>query len=266
MPYSTIHLAGKYIAYRFRALNGKGHGMHSPFVYDFIRRVLNDRQEYPVYRRVEGLRKEMLKNHNEINVLDLGAGSTTGAGSNRKISAIARNAAKPSKYGQLLFRLAHHYQAKKILELGTSLGISTSYLSLAQPEGSVITLEGSPEIAQQAAANFNRLELKNITQVLGNFDDTLAQVLQQIQSVDLAFIDGNHQLEPTVRYFNEILAYCHNESIIVFDDIHWSAGMEEAWSQIKQHPSVRTSIDLFFVGIVFFRKEFREVQHFEVRY
>lgn len=240
--------------------------MHSPFVYDFIRQVLNDRQHDPAYDRVEALRKKLRSDHTEIEVLDFGAGSTKSGGNRRKISAIARNAAKPAKYGQLLMRIAKYYQPQIILELGTSLGLSTSYLALGNPAARILTLEGAPSIAAKAASNFRELGLKNIQQVTGNFDDTLKDALSDLNKVDLAFIDGNHQLAPTLQYFNAILSRTHNDSILVFDDIHWSDEMEQAWEQIKKHPATRTSIDLFFVGIVFFRKEFHEVQHFEVKY
>ena len=266
MPYSSLQLATRYLGYRVRALNGRGHGMHSPFVYDFIRNVLNDRQSYPAYQQVESLRKQLLSDSSVIEVLDLGAGSSAKSGQQRKISGIAKAAAKPPKYGQLLMRLVQYYQPAHILELGTSLGISTAYLSFGQPAASVVTLEGAPAIAGKAATHFRQLGLKNIQQVTGNFDDTLKPVLANMKNVELAFIDGNHQEEPTLRYFSEILSCTGNNSIIVFVDIHWSRGMENAWSQIKQHPATRTSIDLFFMGIVFLRSEFREVQHFEIRY
>lgn len=266
MPHSPLQLVTRYLGYRFRALNGRGHGMHSPFVYDFIRKVLNDRHDYPAYGQVESLRKKLLADNSEVEVLDLGAGSSKVAGNRRKISSIAKNAAKPPKYGQLLMRMANYYQPQSILELGTSLGISTAYLSLGQPAASIVTLEGAPAIAAKAKSHFHQLGLENIRQVIGNFDDTLKNSLVDLKNVDFAFIDGNHQLEPTVRYFHEILSYSNNNSILVFDDIHWSREMEQAWEEIKQHPATRTSIDLFFVGIVFLRSEFREVQHFEVKY
>lgn len=266
MPYTAFTIGKKYLGYRLRALNGRGHGMHSPFVYDFIRNVLNDRQQYPTYERVEALRKKLRSDKTEIEVLDFGAGSTKSSGNRRQIAAIAKNAAKPAKYGQLLMRLAKYYQPQNILELGTSLGLSTAYLACGNPAAKLITMEGAPSIAEKAGANFRELGLENIQQVIGNFDDTLKNALAAIKKVDLAFIDGNHQLAPTLQYFNEILLHTHNDSILVFDDIHWSDEMEQAWEQIKQHPSTRTSIDLFFVGIIFFRKEFHEVQHFEVKY
>lgn len=179
---------------------------------------------------------------------------------------IAKNSAKPKKFGQLLFRMIRCYQPRTVLELGTSLGITTSYLSLANPGSSVITMEGAKEVAAAAKRNISNMGLNNITFVEGNFDDTLQQVTNGCPGIDLAFVDGNHRREPTERYFLQLLEKKHNDSIFIFDDIHWSAEMEAAWNTIRRHPAVRCSIDLFFIGIVFFRREFHEKQHFSIRF
>jgi predicted O-methyltransferase YrrM len=264
--YSPLQLAIKYFNYWITASNGKGHGMHSPFVFDFITKILNDNTAYPEYGKVEALRLKLLNDHTVLEVEDFGAGSVSDKKSKRSISSIAKNAAKPKKFGQLLFRIVKHYQPATILELGTSLGITTSYLSLAKPDGRLITMEGSKEIAEVAKQNFRNLEIKNIEIVEGNFDNTLSSVVRGLSTVDFAFIDGNHRKEATGRYFKELLAKTNNNSILVFDDIHWSREMEMAWETIKKNAAVTCSIDLFFIGIVFFRKEFKEKQHFAIRF
>ena len=264
--YSPLQLAVKYLNYLIIASNGKGHGMHSPFVFEFITKILNDKTVYPEYEKVETLRSQLLNDNRVLEVEDFGAGSTVDKKNNRRISSIAKNAAKPKKFGQLLFRMIKHYQPATILELGTSLGITTSYLSLAKPDARLITMEGSKEIADKAKQNLKAIELKNIELIEGNFDDTLSSAVRGLSSVDFAFIDGNHRKEPTERYFKELLAKTNNNSILVFDDIHWSSEMEAAWETIKNNAAVTCSIDLFFIGIVFFRKEFKEKQHFVIRY
>ena len=264
--YSPLQLAIKYFNYWITASNGKGHGMHSPFVFEFITKILNDRTAYTEYEKVEALRDQLLNDTTVLEVEDFGAGSVIDKKNKRSISSIAKNAAKPKKFGQLLFRMVKRYQPKTILELGTSLGITTSYLSLAKPDARLITMEGSKEIADVAKQNFNAIELKNVELIEGNFDNTLSSVVRGLPSVDFSFIDGNHQQEPTERYFKELLAKTNNNSILVFDDIHWSSEMEAAWETIKNNAAVTCSIDLFFIGIVFFRKEFKEKQHFVIRF
>ena len=240
--------------------------MHSPFVFEFITRVLNDKEEYPAYSQVENLRQQLLKDRTLLTVQDFGAGSSVDKTNQRCIASIAKNAAKPPKFGQLLYRMVKQYQPATILELGTSLGISTSYLSLANPGANIVTMEGASSIAEKASQNFNTLNLQNISIREGNFDQTLSVVISQLSSLDLAFIDGNHRREPTESYFGQLLPLMHNDSILIFDDIHWSRGMEQAWESIQQHPSVRSTIDLFFIGIGLFRQEFKEKQHFTIRF
>ena len=264
--YNHFQLGFKYLSYYLTSSNGKGHGTHSPFIFHFITNVLNDKKKYSEYETVETLRKEMLQNETILNIRDFGAGSSISKTNQRTIASIAKNAAKPKKFGQLLFRMVKAYQPETILELGTSLGITTSYLSLAKPDGNLTTMEGAAAIADVAKKNFHKLKLQNISLAEGNFDLTLPAVVSGLSSVDFAFIDGNHRQQPTENYFHQLLAKINNDSILIFDDIHWSKEMEAAWDTIKNHPSVRCSVDLFFIGIVFFRPEFHEKQHFAIRF
>ena len=264
--YSHFQIAAKYIRYYLTSANGKGHGIHSPFVYDFITLVLNDRRSFYAYEKLELLRSRLLMEQAEIVVDDFGAGPASHEGKSRTISSIAKNAAKPRKLAQLLFRVVNHYQPKNILELGTSLGISTGYLAMGNCRSTVYTCEGAPGIARTARKNFTELELANIAITEGNFDDTLPSLLAQIGTVDLAFVDGNHRKAPTLKYFEAIFEKAGENSILIFDDIHWSAEMEEAWTIIKQHPGVLLTIDLFFLGFVFLSKEFKAKQDFVIRF
>lgn len=266
MVYSPLVAASKYFKYYIHASNSKGHGMHSPFVFEFITKVMNDFTSYPDYERIEALRRKLRNDASVITVQDLGAGSAKTSASTRKVASIAKNAAKPAKYGQLMYRMIRYYGARRILELGTSLGITTSYLAAADPEARVVTLEGAPSVAQKARENVAELGLKNIELVEGNFDDTLPAVLNELGKVDFVFIDGNHRQEPTERYFHQLLPYIHDETLLVFDDIHWSREMEAAWRNIVAQDRVTCDLDLFYIGILSFRKAFKEKQAFSVRF
>ena len=264
--YSKFQLAKKYLHYYITAENGHGHGIHSPFVFDFIKNVLDDKKNYPSYSLIENLRKQLLNDQTIINVEDFGAGSITSKTKQRSISEIAYHAAKPKKYAQLIYRIVNYYQPKNCIDLGTSLGISTSYIASANNNGNIFSLEGSPEIAKAALNNFIKLNLKNISLITGNFDETLSQTLIKSGKIDFAFIDGNHREVPTLRYFSELLINANPSSIFIFDDIHWSAEMESAWQKIKQHPQVLLTVDLFFIGIVFFKTDFKQKQDFIIRF
>lgn len=264
--YSSFQLAIKYLRYYRTASNGRGHGMHSPFVFDFILHVLNNRKGYTPPAEVEALRKRLLADEQAVPIIELGAGSRSGQAAERKVRDIARSAVKPPKYGQLLHRLVRHYQPPVVLELGTSLGVTTAYLASAQQAGKVVTVEGNPAIAALATDHFRQLRLRNVTSLLGPFDELLPGLLLSEPRIDLAFIDGNHRYAPTLRYFQQLLPHLTETSILVFDDIHWSVEMEQAWREIQQHPSVTCTLDLFFLGFVFLRPEFRVPRHFEIRF
>jgi predicted O-methyltransferase YrrM len=264
--YNSLQLLSKYIKFHIYASNGKGHGMHSPFVYQFITRILNDSTLYDDYHRVEELREKLHADNTMLTIEDFGAGSSLNKSNQRSVASIAKSAAKSKKFGQLLFRIVQYYKPSVIIELGTSLGITTSYLSLAKPDSKLITFEGDKTISEVSKRNFNDLKLNNITTIQGSFETTLADVLEKLDEVNFAFIDGNHRKEPTERYFHQLLAKTNNDSIMIFDDIHWSKEMEQAWENIKKHESVRCTIDLFFIGVVIFRSEFKEKQHFKIRF
>lgn len=264
--YSKFQLAVKYLKYYFSSSNGKGHGTHSPFIFHFITNILNNKKQYKEYASVEELRSSLLANKTILEIEDFGAGSAVNKTNKRTVSAIAKNSVKPKKFGQLLFRMVRAYKPAQILELGTSLGVTTAYLALADPESNLVTLEGAKSVADMARSNLATLGIKNASIQEGNFDDTLPGILNNVSVLDLVFIDGNHRREPTERYFQQLLTRVNNDTIIIFDDIHWSMEMEAAWHFIKNHPEVRCTIDLFFIGIVLFRKEFIAKQHFAIRF
>jgi len=240
------------------------HGIHSPFVYELLDKVIYDKSEFSEYKTVETVRKQLLGRTDEIEITDLGAGSTVNKSNKRKVSDIAKNSAKGGKWGELLFRLSKHFQPETMIELGTSLGIGSLYQSLGNPEGKLTTFEGCPHTAAVAQEQFQKANVSP-TIIEGNFNDTLQPYLDSIEKLDWAFIDGNHQKEPTIRYFEQCLQKCHNDSVLLFDDIYWSKGMAEAWEKIKAHKRVNVTLDLFQVGIVFLRKE-QPKQHFIIRY
>ncbi len=268
--YSPLHTSIKYLQYLLRAKNGKGHGVHSPFVYDFIQSVLRNKateEELVLFKRLESRRDALLKDRGFIEMIDLGAGSGKLKHQTRKVSDIASSSLKPKKYARLLYNISKRYGCNQIIELGTSLGITTTYLASADPTSQVYSFEGIPGIARLAEESFRIAGLKNIELIEGNFDHTLPGFLSKHpENFDLIFIDGNHREEPTRRYFEWLLPGAGDHTIFVFDDIHWSREMEAAWTAIKNHPSVLASIDLFFAGVVLISKDFKEPVHLEVRY
>lgn len=240
--------------------------MHSPFVFDFILNVLNNKSDYQAPNEIESLRAQLLRDKREIEIQEMGAGSRTSSSNKRAVRAVAKSALKSKRLAQVLYRLAKHYQPKNVIELGTSLGLTTAYLSKAIPASEIVSVEGNPPTAAIAEENFKKLSCTNIRLVQGNFDTVLPSILEQHSVVDLTYIDGNHRYQPTMDYFHQLLSKSNSDTILVFDDIHWSIEMEKAWEEIKSHPSVQYTIDIFFLGFVFFRNEFKVKQDFSIRF
>lgn len=247
-----LRFALDFIFYQLKAKTR--HGTHSPFVYQLVDEVIYDNKPKTDYEPIEAQRQKLLTDGRTITILDLGAGSHVNNNKQKKISEIAHNALKPPKLAQLLYRLAARFQPENMIELGTCLGVTTLYLQKAAPKAKVFTLEGSPEIAKVAADVFQKSGKNNIELVVGNFDDTLTGVINKLPRLDFVFVDGNHQYEATLRYFNWCLPKVHEDTILIFDDIYWSEGMKQAWAEIKAHPQVSATVDLFWIGLVFFRK------------
>ena len=234
------------------------HSVHSPLVYQFINQVLNSNKDskYPL---AEYERKRLQSDTTLINFVDFGKSGKT---YEKKINTIAKSSLKSKKYAQLLRRIVQHFQPNKVLELGTSLGITTAYLAYDQSVD-ITTLEGSERVAQEAEQVWKNLKLSQIKCITGDFDKTLLPVSQQ--SFDLIYLDGNHRCEPTLAYFEMLKKNSYKKTIFIFDDIHYSKSMEEAWRQIKQQADVTITIDLFFIGLVWIDPSLSK-ENFVLRY
>jgi predicted O-methyltransferase YrrM len=254
----------QYIRHRLYAANSKGHGVHSPFLFDFIQRVLNDTTDYAEYAYPEQYRAKLLSDKSEYTAVDFGASARTGQ--LLRVDRTARISLQPPHWAQLLFRMIRYYRPGPVLELGTSLGVTTHYLALADPDQPILTLEGDPFIADRARAHFQQLGLANVTVWTTAFDERMPDALDELGQVGFALVDGNHRKEPTLAYVERLIPFLGDHSILVLDDIHWSRPMQEAWEQVKCRPEVRCTIDLFRMGIVLFRNDFHEPVHIRLRY
>ena len=259
-----IHIIKSYLQFLWNSKNQ--HGVHSPFVFNMVTKCFYDRQQYPEYAVLKNYRKSLLKNKNTIEVTDFGAGSKVFKSNTRAINRIAKNAGITSKRAELLFRLTQYFQPSNILEIGTSLGLATAALSLGSKNAKMTTLEGCPETARIANEQFQKFNFKNTNSILTEFNSYLQTYTQDPEpfTQDLIYFDGNHQKEATLQYFELLLPTINNETVWIFDDIHWSAGMQEAWEIIKKNPKVTVTVDTFQWGFVFFRSE-QEKEHFTIR-
>ena len=256
-----LRLFCKFILHFFTARNTGGYAIHSPFLFQLNQFVIQEKHPFYVFDKIEKLRKELKCNSTLIPITDFG----TGVDRNRTIASITKSSLKSAKYGQLMFRIAHYIHAKNILELGTSLGLTTAYLAAAAPDINCVTLEGCPNTASFAQRNFNSLSLNKIQLRIGDINSTLQPVLDEFRSFDLIFIDANHRCESLLKYFNQSLSSVHHQTVLLVDDIYWSAEMELAWNTIKAHSKVTATMDLFQLGIVFFNPELHK-KHYKIRF
>ena len=204
----------------------------------------------------------MLRSQAQISFRDLGGGNRSGL---RFLSSIVRKTAKPYKYGKWLHQLISFHQPQFALELGSGSGISAMYQASAMPlDGIFISLEGDETLSKICAYNCSKIN-RNIEVIQGNFDHTLPQIISTIPRIDYAFIDGNHQYDPTLSYFEQLLQKTHHASLMVVDDINWSLEMQNAWSVLKKHPKVMASIDIFAMGMLYFDPTMHKT-HIKVRY
>jgi predicted O-methyltransferase YrrM len=240
------------------------HAVHSPFVFTLITKCFYDKKNKPEYSVLREYRNSLLANKNTIEVTDFGAGSKVFKSNTRQISKIAKTAGISPKRAELLFRIATYFQPESVLEIGTSLGLATSALSFGNPKAKITTLEGCPNTMAIAKTQFQKFGLTDVNSVVTEFNGYLHNCQLNTEHCQLIYFDGNHQKQATLDYFELLLPTVTNDTVWIFDDIHWSAEMEEAWEIIKNHPKVTVTIDTFQWGLVFFRRE-QEKEHFVIR-
>lgn len=263
-----LHRIWSYVRHVLTAWNTSGEGIHSPYLFRLVRFVLRDKNAYYCFGDIERRREYLLACPDELDVVDYGSrGSKEGKRVRRKINEIAAGHLESAEMGQLLFRLVNFMgQEEKrpleILELGTSLGITTAYLSSADSHNHVVTLEGSETVLQVARGVWQALRLKNIESKVGNIDDTL--YLYAREKLDLAYVDANHTYEATMRYADYLLPRMHEKGVLVIDDIHYSEEMERAWTALKNDSRVTTSMDLYHMGLLFVDTHYLK-QHYRIR-
>ncbi|OZV67569.1 O-methyltransferase [Winogradskyella aurantia] len=249
-----------YIKFLVRSTNQ--HGVHSPFVFNFVTRCLYDAKNYDAYGSIYAYRKALLASNEEFEVTDFGSGSRVFKSQKRLVKKIVKHSGTSLKRSKLFYRLISYFHPETVLELGTSLGIVAHAMACANTQTKIISIEGCPNVASIAKKQLKKFNIENADVQVGTFKDRIPKLNQN--TFDLVFFDGHHDKQATIDYFNLLLPKANNESVFVFDDIYWSKGMTDAWEHIKIHENVTVSIDCFHLGFVFFRKE-QTKEHFKIR-
>jgi len=245
-----------YISFIIKSKNK--HGVHSPFVFDLITKCFNKKNPTNFDQLFLKYKKELFKNSSTINVTSNGTISNM-----RQVSKISKSTGISNKSAKLLIKLMQYYKPTSVIEIETSLGLSTAALSISLPNSSITTIEECTETGNISQNLFNKYQFKNIKLIIGNFNETLAKQLNK-NTFDFVFFNGNHTKKATLDYFKLSLSYIHNNSFFLFNNIYRNFEMKQAWEEIKKNPSVTVTIDTYQWGLVFFRKE-QQKEHFTIR-
>ena len=260
-----LYRVSTWVKHYLTAWNTGGEGVHSPYLFEWVRMVMSDKHAYRVWEDIESVRARMLVSDQVVEFVDYGSGvgrKGEGAKGEKRVKDIAKGSLARAKYAQMLFRLVnwlgHQLREENrgltIVELGTSLGVTTAYLAGVDTRDKVYTYEGCEAVAKIAKENWNVLGMNNIDCRVGPIDEV--QLQRSLERVDVAFVDANHTYEASMRYFDVLAQKVHEKSVVVMDDIHHSEEMEGAWKEICADERVTSTIDLYQMGLVFFDKHY----------
>ena len=254
-----MNLGVEYIKYQWKAK--RRHGVHSPFIYDLTDKCFRIPISSELKDQLATLDSKLKSDKRTIEINDFGAGSKK-MSSTRVISNIYKTSSSRGKFGKTLFQIVHHYEPKKVLEFGTSIGIGAICMAAGNPQSMITTIEGCSNTLEVANENIMTSQLNNIETINSTFDNFLDGLTNEI--FDLIFIDGHHDGTALMNYLKRLEVHSHNETIFILDDIRWSDSMFEAWKAIKSDTRYHVTIDLFRMGVLVPRKE-QEKEHFVIR-
>lgn len=292
----ALYRAKSWLRHQLTAWNTGGEGVHSPYLFEWVRMVMMDKNAYYIWGEIERCREKMLRDERELEFVDYGSAIKSRSLENgseaayslefrdvRRVCDIARRSLAKRKYAQMLSRLVNWLgsplltspsrggigdetledrKGLTIIELGTSLGVTTAYMAAMDSRNRVVTFEGCEAVANMAKENWKALNINNIECRVGEID--VEELVGDIEHLDVAFIDANHTYEGTCEYFDVLAGKVREKSVIVVDDIHYSEEMEKAWKAICADERVTSTIDLYQMGLVFFDKHYWK-RHYTMR-
>lgn len=277
----------KYIQHLFSLRRRKGHGIHSPYLFEFVNEVVFNGLKVKVPGKILVLHRELKGDRSMISAGEHGASSSVNSSAEqlvnssleRSVGSFVRRSSVSEKYAALLYRISRWFEPDVILELGTGLGISTLYLGAGSPDTPLKTIEGDAGRAKFSGSVIKLSGLESVQQYIGDLEQELDRILKVVNPLHpdemdeklddliplmgkrlLAFVDGNHHYEPTIAYLRKLVDAAGEEAVIVMDDIYWSKGMYAAWMEVISWPEVRVSIDLYHMGILLLRSNLNKAE------
>jgi len=250
----------KYTEHLFHWRYRWGRHIHSPYLFEFIHEVVFNASKHEVPAEIRIVHRALRKDRNLIPAGTLGAKSAVDNSENRTVGSFVRSSSVSEKYGAVLYRITRWFKPETIVELGTGLGVSAMYLATGSPQTQLHTIEGSHSRADFSHKLIKRCGLKEVKVHRGELEKKLEELIPDLKERFVAFVDGNHYHEPTVRYVRSLVDLAGDEALIVVDDIYWSKEMQLAWKEVISWPEVKVSIDLFHMGILLLRRDLQKAR------
>lgn len=228
---------------------------HSPYLYELFSYCCNEKNIFPGFAQIENWRNELKASKQPIERNDFGAGSAAGNRA-QTVQGIAKRALSLPFQCRFISRLCHFTKVNVALEFGTCLGISAAYMHAGSPDARIVTVEGDSSLAKLAIEGFKKLPVRNVDVIQSTFENFLKTNPTGDTKFDFIFLDGNHCSTPLLTYYDQLKKHMHEHTILMVDDIYWSADMHSGWQKLINKKEVTQSVDCFHFGLLFFNKEF----------
>lgn len=251
MNSSLMFKARSWLDYLFAAKTV--HQVDSPFIFDFCKRVLEERAPVKNGKMIEAIRAQLSASRAGFDRLDYGTGAARAmpVKARGRVDRFVRQSSIRPIHGTWLNRIVQFWQPATVLELGTAVGISGSYMMINHPDLKLKTIEGDPFLANLARETFKKLDLRAVEVLEGKFDSVLPAVLEKTGVIDMVYIDGHHSGDALLGYLKRIRPYLNpTHGLIVLDDIYWSPDMAMAWNNLKGASDWSLQLDLFQFGLL----------------
>ena len=239
----TLKFASQIKLYR-KLRYRKGFGVHSPFTYNLITKVIEEKTPYYVFEDIENFRKNLLYKENPPEVPTAQETQT-------------------KNYGALLFRLINFFKCSTVLQIGSSTGVMSLYLALPLRNScDCYALEKRTGLLDSARMFAENHSLKNLHWLEGDYEENLFRLKREVTFFDFIFINTTGDSERTREALRLAGTFVCPDTVMVIDNIQRDKSMKKLWQELKNRGDVGLTIDLLSLGLVFFNTRLHK-QHYK---